>query len=90
MSTRNLPGSKGKPARGADSLTAFSEAIVYKMWEPRLLTTLRAFTACYRDSFTFISILFKIGIANRFKMVQCRFVRKAGKPATLRQALSSN
>jgi hypothetical protein len=23
------------------------------MWEPRRLTTLRAFTACYRDSFTF-------------------------------------
>jgi hypothetical protein len=23
------------------------------MWEPRRLTTLRAFTVCYRDSFTF-------------------------------------
>jgi hypothetical protein len=23
------------------------------MWEPRPITTLRAFTACYRDSFTF-------------------------------------
>jgi hypothetical protein len=23
------------------------------MWEPQLLTTLRVFTACYRDSFTF-------------------------------------
>jgi hypothetical protein len=25
-----------------------------KIWEPRRLTTLRAFTACYRDSFTFL------------------------------------
>jgi hypothetical protein len=24
------------------------------MWEPRRLTTLWAFTACYRDSFTFL------------------------------------
>jgi hypothetical protein len=27
------------------------------MWEPRLLTTLWAFTACYRDSFIFYLIL---------------------------------
>jgi hypothetical protein len=26
------------------------------MWEPRRLTTLRASTACYRDSFTFTLI----------------------------------
>jgi hypothetical protein len=54
MSTRNLPGGKGRPARGADSLTAICEPIVYKMWEPRRLTTLWVFTACYRDSFTFL------------------------------------
>jgi hypothetical protein len=53
MSTRNLPGGKGRPARKADNLTAICESIVYKMWEPRRLTTLWAFTACYRDSFTF-------------------------------------
>jgi hypothetical protein len=52
MSTRNLPGGKGRPARGADNLTAICEPIVYKMWEPRRLTTLWAFMACYRDSFT--------------------------------------
>jgi hypothetical protein len=52
MSTRNLPGGKGRPARKAD-LTAICEPIVYKMWEPRRLTTLWASTACYRDSFTF-------------------------------------
>jgi hypothetical protein len=37
----------------ADDLTAICEPIVYKMWQPRRLTTLWAFTACYRDSFTF-------------------------------------
>jgi hypothetical protein len=53
MSTRNLPEGKRRPARGTDNLTAICEPIVYKMWEPRRLTTLWAFTACYRDSFTF-------------------------------------
>jgi hypothetical protein len=51
MSTRNLPGGKRRPARGADNLTAICERIVYKMWEPRRLTALWAFIACYRDSF---------------------------------------
>jgi hypothetical protein len=58
MSTRNLPGFKGRPARKADNLTAICEPVVYKMWEPRRLTTLCASTACYRDSFTFF-YLFK-------------------------------
>jgi hypothetical protein len=53
MSARNLPGGKGRLARKADILTAICEPIVYKMWEPRRLTILRASTACYRDSFTF-------------------------------------
>jgi hypothetical protein len=48
MSTRNLPGGKGRPAHRADNLTAICD----KMWEPRRLTTLWDFTACYRDSFT--------------------------------------
>jgi hypothetical protein len=47
MSTRNLPGGKGGPAREADNLTAICEPNVYEMWEPRRLTTLWAFTACY-------------------------------------------
>jgi hypothetical protein len=46
MSTKNLPGGKGRQARKADNLTAISQPIVYKMWEPRRLTTLWAFTAC--------------------------------------------
>jgi hypothetical protein len=40
MSTRNLPGSKGRPARKADNLTAICEPIAYKMWQPRRLKTL--------------------------------------------------
>jgi hypothetical protein len=53
MSTRNLPKGKGRPVRKADNLTAISEPIVYKMWDPRRLTTLLASKACYRESFTF-------------------------------------
>jgi hypothetical protein len=62
MSARNLSGGKGRAARGADNLTAICEPIVYKMWEPRRLTTLWAFTACYRDSFT-ILYLFTMNIS---------------------------
>jgi hypothetical protein len=45
MSTRNLPGGKGRPECKADSLTAICEPIVWKMWEPRRLTNLPASTA---------------------------------------------
>jgi hypothetical protein len=41
----------------ADNLTAICDPIVYKMWEPRHLTTLWASTASYRDSFTFFTFL---------------------------------
>jgi hypothetical protein len=53
MSTMDIPGGKGRPARKTDNLTVICEPIVYKMWEPRRFTTLWASTACYRDSFTF-------------------------------------
>jgi hypothetical protein len=53
MSTRNIPGGEGRPARKADNLTAFCEPIVYKMREPQHLTTLWVSTARYRDTFTF-------------------------------------
>jgi hypothetical protein len=43
MSTRNVPGGKGRPAPEADSVTA----IVEKIWDPRRLTALWAFRACY-------------------------------------------
>jgi hypothetical protein len=52
MSTRNLPGGKGRPAHKADNLIAICEPSVYKMWEPRRLTNLRTSKASYRDSFT--------------------------------------
>jgi hypothetical protein len=52
MSTRNVPGGKNWPARRADNLAAICEPNVYKIWEPQRLATLRASTACYRDSFT--------------------------------------
>jgi hypothetical protein len=56
MNTRNILGGKVRLARRADNLTAICEPIVWKMWEPRRLTTLWTFTACYKDSFTFIFI----------------------------------
>jgi hypothetical protein len=34
MSTRNIPGGKGRPVHKAENLTAICEPIVYKMWEP--------------------------------------------------------
>jgi hypothetical protein len=59
ISTKNLPGGKGgRPARKADNLTAICEPINYKMWEPRRLTTLWASTACYKDSFIFLPLVF--------------------------------
>jgi hypothetical protein len=58
MSTRNLPGGKERPARKSDNLTVICELIVYKMSEPRCLTTLWASTAGYRGSLTFILLRF--------------------------------
>jgi hypothetical protein len=52
ISTCNLPGGNGWPARKAD-LTAICEPTVYNMWRPLLLTTLWASTACYRTRFTY-------------------------------------
>jgi hypothetical protein len=34
LSTRNLPGGKGRQARNDDNLTAICEPIVWKMWKP--------------------------------------------------------
>jgi hypothetical protein len=53
MSIRRLPGGKRWLAPNADNLTAICEPIVYKMWEPRRLTTLWASAVCYSDSFIF-------------------------------------
>jgi hypothetical protein len=56
MSTRNLPGSKGRPTRKVDNLTAICKLIVKQMWELRRLKTLWASTACCGDGFTFYFI----------------------------------
>jgi hypothetical protein len=34
VSTRNIPGGKGWPARKPDNVTAICEPILYKIWEP--------------------------------------------------------
>jgi hypothetical protein len=47
VSTRNLLGGKERPADNSNNL-AICEPI-----EPRRLTSLWAYTACYRDSFTY-------------------------------------
>jgi hypothetical protein len=51
---RRLTGFRGLPGHKADNLTAICEPTVWKMWEPRRLTTLWASTAYYRDSFAFL------------------------------------
>jgi hypothetical protein len=75
MSTRNLPVGKRRPVRKAD-LTAICEPIVYKMLEPRRLTTLWTSTACYRDRFTFVAT--EYGKQNNrdkfwFSSIHCNF-----------------
>jgi hypothetical protein len=47
--SKNIPESKGRSAHKADNLLAICELTVRKIWEPRLLTTLWASTAVYRD-----------------------------------------
>jgi hypothetical protein len=45
-------GSKVRPVRRADNLTAICAPSVKTMWDPQHLTTLKASTVCYGDSFT--------------------------------------
>jgi hypothetical protein len=53
MSTINYPENKVRPGHESNSLTDIYEPIVRKMWDPRHLTTLRAFAVCYKDSSSF-------------------------------------
>jgi hypothetical protein len=57
MSTSNLPWVIGWLTHKADNITTICEPILWKMWELRRLTTLRASMAYYMDSFTFYFIL---------------------------------
>jgi hypothetical protein len=52
MSNRNLPGGKGRPARKADNLTAICEPSRKNVGT----------SACYTDSFTFLSIHIRSGL----------------------------
>jgi hypothetical protein len=53
----NAPGVNGRPAQEVD-LTAVCKPIIQEMWEPGRPTTLRASTACYKNSFNFSTFLF--------------------------------
>jgi hypothetical protein len=70
MSTRNLPGCKGRLERKAD-LTVICYPTVYKMLEPQCFTTLWASMPCYRDSFYlffFFIIIFYVGDVPKVKL----------------------
>jgi hypothetical protein len=60
--------SKARSVRKADNLTAISEPIVKVMWDPQRLRTLWAFTACYRDSFTYFLRTVAVFCSRTFKI----------------------
>jgi hypothetical protein len=65
-STRNLPG--GQRAAGAWGWQPYRHLwadFLDKMWEPQRLTTLWAFTDCYRGSFTFTLIYMLLESLNK-------------------------
>jgi hypothetical protein len=69
MSTRSLPGGKGRSARKADKLTTICEPIIYKMWDPRRLTTLWASTTCCRDSVMFLLTSVEISLLSMLNIM---------------------
>jgi hypothetical protein len=68
MSTRNLPGGKGRPARKADNLTAICEPIVWKMWCDCRLQSCEVLTAAVMKSaiFWYIALYSPLKINRRF------------------------
>jgi hypothetical protein len=72
MSTRNIPGGEGRPAREADNLTAICEPIYYKMWEPQHLTAPWVSTARYRDTSTFNCNTYKLISPQRTCKIKCK------------------
>jgi hypothetical protein len=65
MNTRIFLGGKERRVRKAGNLTAICEPSVQKMWEPRRLTTLWAFTVCYRVTFTFTFFIYPLNVGSR-------------------------
>jgi hypothetical protein len=55
------------------------------MWKPRLLTTLWAFRACYRDNFTFLIIIIII-IIIAFSLLHVIQTGSGAHPASYRKA----
>jgi hypothetical protein len=62
MTLRKIPGGKGRPAPKTDNFTAFCQPTISKMLEPRRLTTLWIFKACYRIALLFYLTWFNIKI----------------------------
>jgi hypothetical protein len=60
-------GSRARPVRRADNVTAICEPIVYTLWDPQHLTTVQASTACYGDSSNLLLVYNKT--AARFALV---------------------
>jgi hypothetical protein len=56
MSTTRFLWGKVRPARKADNLTANCKPTVQIMWNPQHLTPLEPSKACYRDSFTLLTL----------------------------------
>jgi hypothetical protein len=54
---------------------------IYKILEPRRLTTLWASTACYRDSFTLFTLLSLVPL--KFLDTECSFCRLIRRPEHL-------
>jgi hypothetical protein len=81
MSTGNIKkkflGSKVRPVRGADNLTAIYEPVVWTMWDPQHLTTLQALTVCYEDSFTFYCYACSVGQLTHLRFVLEQRLRQA-------------
>jgi hypothetical protein len=72
----------------ADNLTAICEPAVYKMWEPRHLTTLWASMASYRHRFTFF---FKLSAEKWYCLsLQCSACMTRLRNPFLQQENSSN
>jgi hypothetical protein len=63
-STRWFLGAKRGRRVTLTNLTATCEPTLWKMWDPRLLTILWASMACYRDSFTFLCVVFIVSNAS--------------------------